>query len=111
MKVSEKRRARAARHVRAWQASGQSRSTYCAAHGIKVNTLDYWRRREAASPLRDRGVHAPKPTLIPVTVAATAPSTSGVAGMRVDVGAVRIQLPDGIAASWLSELVRGLLAC
>ena len=111
MTRSEQKRAVWVRHIRAWLTSGQSRSAYCAANGINVHTLDYWRRREAV-------VERPKKrlprrtstsmTLIPVTVT---PSVQAQPSVDVHSGTVRVCVPVDMAASWVAELVRGLLAC
>jgi transposase-like protein len=33
-----------------YERSGQSRAEFCAAHGLPVSTLDFWRRRVEAQP-------------------------------------------------------------
>ena len=111
MKRSEQKRAGWVRHIRAWQASGQTRSAYCLAHGIKVQTLDYWRRRESLagrSAKRSFGRTSTSLTLVPVTVTPSAPATPDI---EVHCGGVRVCVPMGAAASWVVELVRGLRTC
>ncbi len=112
MKRSEKRRVIAARHVLAWQASGQTRAVYCATQGINVCTFDYWRRREKlVSPLATQALNSRISPLVPVIVRPAPLAVLTEAGLSVDCGNVRIRLPQNISASWVSELVRGLFAC
>lgn len=58
----------AAALVAKFESSGQTRSAFCRAHGLALNTLDYWRRR-----LRSKNAgHA----VVPVTVVPSAPDAS-----------------------------------
>jgi hypothetical protein len=88
--------------VLAFDRSGLQRSVWCARHGFKVATLDYWRQQ-----LR----HDPEPCtqrLIPIHV-----NTPAVA-----VGAIQVDLGGGIClhanasvdANWLALLLGGLRA-
>ncbi|WP_276968211.1 IS66 family insertion sequence element accessory protein TnpA [Metallibacterium scheffleri] len=100
------------------EASGMTRTAYCAARGIGYSTLQRWQRRlrrEAATgavvqaddapgaglgliPIRVRDVTAPKkePAAAPPDLALTWPS------------GLRLQLPVATDARWLVDLLRSL---
>lgn len=110
MKRSEQKHTQWLRRIQVWQASGQTRSEYCAAHDLKLSTLDYWRRRcvvvTKARAVRHRESPVPL-TLVPVTVA-------GSGSPWIEVGCVngaQLKIPMGVSASWLAELVCGMSAC
>jgi len=112
------------KRITAFEASGQSRRAWCAAQGVGVRALDYW-RRQLRDPLR---VALPKATprlssaharssqahavaLVPVLLrdAAPAPSTS----------AIELEWPSGLKlrttlgtnGAELGALVRALSSC
>ncbi len=86
--------------VLAFDRSGLQRGVWCARHGFKVATLDYWRQQLAseAGTIEQR--------LIPICVNA----------VPVSVGEVKIEIGGGIClragrnvdAAWLAALLRGL---
>ncbi|MBS1936683.1 MAG: hypothetical protein JSS84_02575 [Bacteroidetes bacterium] len=44
------RKAAMLEHVAAWQASGLSRKSYCAEHGLTTHTLGYWCAKARSTP-------------------------------------------------------------
>ena len=87
--------------VAAFERSELQRGVWCARHGFKVGTLDYWRQQftKEAVTVAQR--------LIPIRVESV-PSA--------DVGAVKIDIGGGVClhagrdvdAGWLALLLRGL---
>ncbi len=115
------------RRVAAFERSEQSRRTWCAARGLNVSTLDYWRYRlrdvSASAPARTRGGTAVKRkpstsatplALVPLRVVASSVSTKPLrvcAGHRGEISlhaadGLRLVLPRDIDADWLAMLVR-----
>ncbi len=68
------------RHIKAWQASGSSRSAYCRHHDLKLHQLTYW---ISVLDEKSRAVAPPSNKFIPVRVA---PSSAG----------FTVRLPNGI---------------
>jgi len=112
-----------ARRIAAWERSGLSRPAWCAAEGVNVHTLDYWRWRlrspQPGARLRSTAhalARSKSGALVPIVVREPAPSVRGV-GTGAD--AIEIALPGGMrmraAAStdvrWLAELIRELGRC
>jgi hypothetical protein len=77
-------------HISAWQKSGLSQLAFCKQHDIKQHNLQYWRKRLAAP------VDKPK-TLIPVTIARTAPARL-LLGSQVAIELPAENLPDLLLA-------------
>jgi transposase-like protein len=90
--------------VAAFERSGMSRSAWCARHGVKVATLDYWRVQLAHEPVSNA-------KLIPIRVV---PAVSP--ARRVSLGEIKIELGGAVClhtssdvdADWLAALLRGL---
>lgn len=84
----------------AFDRSGLQRGVWCARHGFKVATLDYWRQQLAS----EGGTIEQR--LIPIRVNAA----------PVSVGEVKIEIGGGIClhagtnvdTDWLASLLRGL---
>jgi hypothetical protein len=86
-------------HIADWQASGLTRTAYCAQQGVKVSTLDYWRRRlpEASRPAEAVG-------FVPVQIGPPA------AELRLEWRGMTLCLPAAVSADWLAGLLRRLQA-
>jgi hypothetical protein len=76
------------RHVRAFEASGQTRVAYCERHGLAIRSLDYWRGRLSSAS----GSAAAVPAFVALQVRPTASAESlllecaGGAVLRVTCG-------------------------
>jgi len=81
-----------------YETSGQTREAYCTAQGIKVHTLDYWRRK-----LTERTAENPTcESWIPVKIFEEESS------IELNVGKVRIMVRPGFRHDLLSEVLRVL---
>lgn len=89
-----------------YERSGLSQKAFCARHGVALSTLQYWRRRA-----REAG-QEPAPSFVEVAqIAGTARSLSGGAMVVIELaGGVRLEVPAGTDAQWLSGLLRAV-AC
>lgn len=99
------------RRLAAFKRSGLSRRAWCAAHGVKVHTLDYWRYRlrDRPAPRRRRRSKA----LVPIVVReskAPAPTAEATIELTLPSG-IRLSAAEGADLVWLSALVRELRAC
>lgn len=87
-------------HIEAWQNSGLKQSAYCRRHGLNSGTF--------SARLSDyrKSQSSPAPVLIPVRVdTATTPAEC----LVLHCGqAYRLELPPGVSATWLAELLRCL---
>ena len=110
--------------VAAFEASGQRRRAWCAAQGVNIHTLDYWRlklRRRGSSPRKaarpEKQPHQPSATaiaLVPVEVRSGSTPTPCASST-----AVELELPNGLRvrtalsadAGALTALVRALWPC
>jgi len=87
-----------------YECSGLSQKAFCQRHGVALSTLQYWRRRA-----RDTD-QEPTPTFVEI------PQVTGTAGVRsveaavfIELpGGVRLEVPAGTDAQWLSGLVRSM---
>ncbi|MGH9509740.1 MAG: IS66 family insertion sequence element accessory protein TnpA [Terriglobales bacterium] len=86
-----------ARHVRAYEASGETRPAYCARHRLKVRSLDYWRRR---MPILEKA-----PAFVPVRVV---PGAAVDAPLLECPGGARLRLPRDCDPTWLLQILSGL---
>ena len=81
--------------LRAWNASGKTRSEFCRSRQLFVNTFDFWRRqlvkRDGQSAARTRPAAPPaKPVLLPITI--TSP-----ASLEIHLtNGTRITVPGGV---------------
>jgi len=87
-----------AQRVAQWQGSGQSQRAFAVEHDYAVRQFGYWVRRLAKSESQ--------PALMPVRVAA-APAGAPAISLRSEHGWT-LNLPGGVPASWLAELMRAL---
>jgi hypothetical protein len=111
-----------ARRIAAWRRSGLSRGVWCAAQGVNVHTLDYWRYRlrdavkgkAKASDAPSRNTKAVRPHaagLVPVMVReATAARAEAMVELTLRDGVV-VRAPVGVDAVWMAALVRELSPC
>lgn len=90
------------RHVRAFEASGQTRQGYCDRRGLAVGSLDYWRRRLLLSSR----VAAEVSAFVPLQMHSTSPS--GEALLLECVGGARLRLPRDCDPLWLVQVLSGL---
>ena len=87
-----------------YERSGLSQKAFCQRYGVALSTLQYWRRRA-----RDTD-QEPTPSFVEV------PQVTGMArGLPVEAavfielpGGVRLEVPAGTDAQWLSGLVRSM---
>ena len=87
-----------------YERSGLSQKAFCQRHGVALSTLQYWRRRA-----RDTD-QEPTPTFVEI------PQVTGTAGVRsveaavfIELpGGVRLEVPAGTDAQWLSGLLRAM---
>ena len=87
-----------------YERSGLAQKAFCLRHGVALSTLQYWRRRA-----RDKD-QEPTPSFVEI------PQVSGIAGVRSVEAAVFIELPGGVRlevpvgtdAQWLSGLLRAM---
>ena len=88
--------------VMAFDRSGLQRGVWCARHGFKLATLDYWRQQLAGD------VDARAQRLIPIRVnAAMAPSALG--EIKIEIGGgICLHAGTNVDTDWLASLLRGL---
>ena len=87
-----------------YERSGLSQKAFCLRHGVALSTLQYWRRRA-----RDTD-QEPTPTFVEISqVTGTAGVRSVEAAVFIELpGGVRLEVPAGTDAQWLSGLVRSM---
>ena len=87
--------------VLAFDRSGLSRGAWCAQHGFKVSTLDYWRQQFGAAV-------AVEQRLIPIRV--NADMASSIAGeIKIEIGGgICLHAGTNVDSAWLASLLRGL---
>lgn len=104
--MSEAAAAWAAR-VSAWRASGESAPDYAARIGFAAATLRWW-----ASELRRRGIVVPEArpqvTLARVEVKASQSRRSGSSGVRLSVGALRVDVDRDFDAATLRAVLSAI---
>ena len=83
MNEKEERREYGSKHVRDWQASGETRSGYCRLHDLKAHQLTYWIK--AVEPTRLPTEKMPGKGFVAVHV--TEPHATG---------GLTIRLPNGV---------------
>ena len=86
--------------VAQWQASGLSQRAYAIEQGFPTRQVSYWVRRLTKAPV------AVVPGLLQVRVMPTAPVAVAIS-LRNERGWT-LNLPNGVQASWLAELMRAL---
>lgn len=89
------------KHIEAWQVSSLSQSAYCRQHGLNNKTFGNWLRI-----YRNRRMDTEVPTLIPVTILPTAPSTESL--YLHGSNGHTLQLPANVSPQWLGELLKCL---
>jgi transposase-like protein len=87
-----------------YERSGLSQKAFCQHHGVALSTLQYWRRR---APDADQ---EPTPSFVEVPqVSGMARGLSGEAAVLIELpGGVRLEVPAGTDAQWLSGLLRAM---
>ena len=85
--------------IEQYETSGQTREAYCAGQGIKVHTLDYWRRKLT----RPSSEKPSSESWIPVKIFEEEESS-----IELSVGKVRIMVRPGFRHDLLSEVLRVL---
>ena len=85
--------------VLAFDRSGLQRGVWCARHGFKVATLDYWRQQfEVAVAVEQR--------LIPIQVNA---ASASIGALKIEIGSgIFLHAGANVDADWLASLLRGL---
>ena len=87
-----------------YERSGLSQKAFCLRHGVALSTLQYWRRRA-----RDTD-QEPTPSFVEisqVTGMARGPSVEAAVFIELP-GGVRLEVPAGTDAQWLSGLVQAM---
>lgn len=106
----ESKRVHWSHQVSAFEGSGESRRVWCAAQGVKASTLEYWRRR-----LRSMATSAPRVglrTLMPIVVRTSESEAAPAATVALELpNGLRLRVPIGTDATWLTGLLRELVAC
>ena len=82
-----------------YETSGQTREAYCSEQGIKVHTLDYWRRKITQASAEKPSVES----WIPVKILDEEADS-----IELSVGKVRIKVRTGFNRELLSEVVQVL---
>ena len=97
-----------AAHLAAWRASGKTASVYCAEQGLKLGALRYWSGRMVRR--EDSGATA-APERVRLAQVRTQPSTRPRVGgvLSLSIGAVTVQVPEGMDVAALRETVAMLL--
>jgi hypothetical protein len=96
--------------VAAFERSGLSRDAWCVAQGLKVCTLDYWRKRLQARTKMER--KAASQSLLPIVVRSGEPeAASATTVVLILRSGVRLSAPAGVGATWLACLLREIGAC
>jgi transposase-like protein len=87
-----------------YERSGLSQSTFCLRHGVALSTLQYWRRRARES------AQEPAPSFVKIPqVSGMTRALSVAAAVVIELpGGVRLEVPAGTDAQWLSGLVRAM---
>ena len=96
--------------VEAFERSGSSRRAWCAAQGLRVGTLDYWRYqfRSTARVMPKVGA----PSMVPIVVRSDeSEATTGRMVTLVLPSGMRLSASVGIDATWLARLLREIGAC
>lgn len=87
--------------VAAWQASGMSQRTWCRQSGVSDKRLSYWKSLVAPSPAAELPA---APTGFIAVVAAEQKHGC----LRVSVGSVTVEVPQGFDAAHLRAVVEAL---
>jgi hypothetical protein len=102
--------------VEAWRASGLNGTSFCRAHGVRVQRLHYWRER-LGYPIKIVGdprrpaaarVEAPPPTEGFVQMVVSGPSASVSAAVDIVVGDVLVRVQAGFDAALVRSVVAAL---
>jgi len=99
-----------ARRLAACERSGMSRRAWCAAQGVSVHTLDYWRYRLRPS----KAARSSSKALVPIVVKDTAAARSIASTPAIEIAlpsGVQVRAPASTDVRWLAVLVRELRAC
>lgn len=98
-----------ARRIAACERSGMSRRAWCAAQGVNVHTLAYWRYR-LRQPAVAAARKARSKALVPIMV--KAPSNAAAAMIEIALtSGVTLRAPVSAEAAWLAQVVRELARC
>ena len=96
--------------IAACERSGMSRRAWCAANGVAVNSLVYWRRRLRPQPLRARGGR--RQALVPIVVRDAARRDAAAASVEIALpGGIVVRAVPTLDVEWLGKLVRELRSC
>lgn len=87
-----------------YECSGLSQKAFCQRHSVALSTLQYWRRHA-----RDTD-QEPTPSFVEIPqVSGMARALSSEAAVFIELsGGVRLEVPTGTDAQWLSGLVRAM---
>jgi len=110
--------------VAAFEASGQRRRAWCAAQGVNIHTLDYWRlklrrrtvSKQEAARIEPEGHHSPLTTiaLVPVQVRSGSIPTPYASSTAIELewpNGLRLRTALGADVHALGALVRALWPC
>jgi hypothetical protein len=88
-------------HIKAWQNSGLTKSTYCHQHELNLKTFGRWfRLARQAGEVRE-------PQLIPVRMQSE-PTTSRALLLRLPQGRI-LEMPASVSSHWLGALLQCLI--
>ncbi|MFY0535263.1 IS66 family insertion sequence element accessory protein TnpA [Nannocystis pusilla] len=91
-------------HVTAWASSGLSCKDYAARAGVNPRTLTWWK-----SKLASVGAAGPAPaSFVEVTEQPTAPASSEVGMIELDVGRIRIRVRGRVESEALARVLDAL---
>ncbi|SEN41979.1 IS66 family insertion sequence element accessory protein TnpA [Nitrosomonas marina] len=89
------------RHIRAWQSSGLSQTSYCRKHGLNSKTFGNWLRVYRRTQLRSQ-----PGSMVPVTITPAVPVTDYLR-LRCS-GGHTLEVPANVSPQWLGELLKCL---
>jgi hypothetical protein len=77
-------------HIDQWPTSGMTQAAYCQAHGLKLATFQYWRKR-----LREKTVPVESGAFVPlVAVGDSRPAPEAIIVVRVGSAMLDVPLPQ-----------------
>ncbi|MCA9535822.1 MAG: hypothetical protein KC593_19185 [Myxococcales bacterium] len=97
-------------HVRAWRASGETARAYCAKHGLNLHTMWSWSARmqdekRASSKVAKSGAELRMALVRPTRPVETIVTVARGTGVRLSVGAVRVEVERGFDEETLSRVL------
>ena len=96
--------------MRAWRASGETARAYCAKHGLNLHTMWSWSARmqdekRASSKVAKSGAELRMALVRPTRPVETIVTVARGTGVRLSVGAVRVEVERGFDEETLSRVL------